>query len=470
MHESGDVKSADALSDQEVISEIAEVIDAENRSAARKYSLFAQFSRRGLNLKLDHSSPAHWLATGTRIAHGNAARQFGAAEWLTTRPTVFDALAGGDIHAAHVKEIFDGYNHISTAHTTLDTEQIADAVAELLAVAMARNAHDVKVRAQEIAHTFEEQARARYEKARREQDEREQARRDKDKRKQQEPGDSVPDDDAYGDVDGDADGVPVPPLGPPPTPVSENAALNTLQMYLQANGRTTFHGDFDKLLAEKLRSAVAELSRPTPEPDGTRDPRSAPKRNADALSRILDKYSGATSHGAPARVNVTVNLRDLLAGGAFDMCDRDMSDLDWPFYLTWTGPISSSLARVLGCDADLNPIILDDNGIPLAMGRTVRLATPEQRAAVTVRDRCCVKCGKAAQFCEVHHIVFWDLGGHTDITNLALVCGDCHHDIHNRGWEMAIGDDGHPFVIPPATFDPERKPLLSYHRRRQRPA
>lgn len=473
MHKLGDLQSAAALTDQAVITAISDVIDHENALAAYKYSLLAQFSRRGLNLKLNHSTPAHWLATGSRVPGGNAARQFARAEWLTTRPTVIDALAAGEIHDAHIKDLHDGFSHIVSAHSTLTSEQLAGAVAELLSVARERTAYDVKVRAQELAHEFEEQARLRYEKAQQERARREHERRQEEQRKPTAPeGDTDADaDDGTGtgtntDTDTGIDDDPDILDGPPPQPVSENPALNSLEMYLQANGRTLVRADLDKETAEKLRSAIFSFSRPQPAPDGTRDERTPRRRNADALKDVLDSRAGSPTNDAQTRVNVTVHLRDLMNGvGA-----RTSEDpLDWPFYLTWTGPISHSLARMLSCDADLHPIILDDNGIPMALGSTVRLATSEQRAVVTVRDRCCIKCGKAARYCKVHHIDFWTDGGPTDLDNLTLVCTDCHNDIHNRGWDVAIGDDGHPYVIPPAAIDPERKPLPSYHRRR-RPA
>lgn len=455
MDKLGDLRSADALTDQEVISGIVDIVGTENALAANKYRLLAQFSRRGLNLKGHHSTPAQWLASGTRVTAGNAARQFKTADWLTGWPTVLDALAGGDIHSVHVKEIYDGFHHIRTADGTLTTEQLADAVADLLAAAFEKTSHEVKARAQELAHAFAQQARARFDRA-----QQEQRQNDKD-----ETDDVAPD-----DVSLQPPAPPEPPIGPPPIPVSENPELNSFEIYVQANGRRIVRADLDAVLAEKLRAAVWQYSRPTPAADGTRDPRSATKRNADALERILDERSrtGPASATPPANVNVVVRLRDLLAGGPAGSPNSDADARDWPFYLSWTGPISHSLARLLSCDANLNPVIVDEHGVPLAMGRTVRLATAEQRAALRIRDRCCIKCGRAAQFCEAHHIVFWERGGPTDLTNLALVCGDCHNDIHYRGWDIALGDDGHPRVIPPSGVDPERRPLLSYHRRRRR--
>ncbi|MDJ0396339.1 hypothetical protein QMK17_23830 [Rhodococcus sp. G-MC3] len=69
MQKLGDYRSADTLTDQEISSAIVELTHTENRLAADKYTLLAHFARRGLNLKQGHSSPAHWLATGTRVAH-----------------------------------------------------------------------------------------------------------------------------------------------------------------------------------------------------------------------------------------------------------------------------------------------------------------------------------------------------------------------------------------------------------------
>jgi hypothetical protein len=471
MEQLGDVHSADGLSDQEIISGIAAITQAESKSAAHKFALLAQFSCRGLNLKLGCSNPSHWLADGTRVARGNADRQFDTANWLTSWPTVIDALASGDIHSAHVKEIHDGYKHIRASDPTLSQQRIADAVTDLLDTAFVSTSNRVRERAQELGHAAADDARARYEEKRREQAQRRQQERDQDMpTREREDDDRRPD-----QVDDDR-------LDPPPLRVSENPALNKLDLFLHSNGRTTIRGDVDAVLAEKLRASLSKHSHPRPS-DGARDPRSASKRNADALDHILDKnLRGQSGTGtSPTRVNVTVKLRDLLAkAAAGSACPSSgatapaakesgpsMGDPEWPFHLDWTGPISAGLARLLACDADLQPIILDDHGIPLAMGRAVRLATPEQRVAVKVRDRCCVKCGLPAQWCHIHHLVFWSNDGATDLTNLVLLCGDCHRDVHNNGWTVDIGDDGHPYVVPPASIDPERKPVPSYHRRRK---
>lgn len=482
MHELGDFRSADALSDQEIVSGISAITHAENNFAAQKYALLAEFSRRGLNVTLKYSTPTRWLASGTRVADGNATRQFDTANWLTLWPAVSKALTDGDIHVAHVREIYDGYTHIRTADPTLGSTRIADVVNDLLGVAFDATAAKVQKRAHELAHAVAHDARARYDEA-----QRQRRRREEERREQEKLGETVePEYEEKVEEKIGADGV---PEGPPPLPASENPALNRFDLYLQSDGRTSLRGDVDKVLAEKLRAVLSPLSKPRPEPDATLDTRSPSKRQADALSELLDAHltGYAPRHGGSRpQVNVTVHLRDLITpeaqakmgGNAAAVSDSPGSSApgaelpgpdspDWPFRLGWTGPISKNLAELLSCDADLTPIIIDHNGIPLAMGRTVRLGTTSQRTAVILRDRCCVMCGRPADWCLLHHVVFWQNGGPTDVNNLALVCSECHRTIHNDGWDIAFGDDGHPVVIPPSSVDPDRKPRPSYHRRRK---
>ena len=50
-------------------------------------------------------------------------------------------------------------------------------------------------------------------------------------------------------------------------------------------------------------------------------------------------------------------------------------------------PLPVETMRRHGCDAAITPITLDDDGVPLNVGRTRRLATPEQRRALRVMYR-----------------------------------------------------------------------------------
>ena len=67
---------------------------------------------------------------------------------------------------------------------------------------------------------------------------------------------------------------------------------------------------------------------------------------------------------------------------------------------------------------------------PLALGRTRRRASAAQWAALVARDRGCIRYGRAPRYCQAHHIHHWKNGGRTDLSNLALSCSRCHHDLH----------------------------------------
>ncbi|WP_255175845.1 DUF222 domain-containing protein [Rhodococcus sp. 06-1474-1B] len=614
------------LGDQELVSELADVISLENALAAQRLTLLAEIDRRGLAMKLGHSSVTRWYARSIRITDGSAARQNALGYWLFDHPTVLDALADGRIHAAHAAAIAEGYDVVVVADPTLDQERRDGIVAELLDTAMRNTAGQVTSRAQALAHAASDDARARHakaEKQRREQEQRERERHDQERRSD----DAATSTGRLPDPEPPAP-EPVPPT-PAPRPVSENPDLNRFDLHALANGRFQFGGDIDRLLAEKLLTALSPLTAPRPGPGGERDPRSPSKRRADALDQILDRHlrggTRGSAGGSRASVHLIVPLRDLLAhggnkqsgstatesgdtgtgagsssnggdgngsrphgvargdiaahgettsgcggagrksvperggaaacgeasagghggggssaghrsasspgsmaargeaasggdGGDFDRVGKETApdpgdagprgggsnageksvpergvaaacgeasadgdgagqksvpepgDADWPFHLDWTGPISRFLAELVTCDADLTPVIVDHHGVPLALGRTTRLASDDQRIALTIRDTCCVMCGRPAQWCQAHHIRFWEHGGPTDIDNLALVCGECHRLVHHGDWQLLMGDDGHPYAIPPESVDPRQEPLPSYHRRKQRAA
>ena len=83
----------------------------------------------------------------------------------------------------------------------------------------------------------------------------------------------------------------------------------------------------------------------------------------------------------------------------------------------------------------------DANTQNLWLGRTRRTATDAQRTALTIRDQGCISCGTAPNRCFSHHIKFWRNNGPTDYPNLVLVCNDCHHDIHDHGYQTIQDPD-----------------------------
>lgn len=104
--------------------------------------------------------------------------------------------------------------------------------------------------------------------------------------------------------------------------------------------------------------------------------------------------------------------------------------------------LPDSAANLL-VDPVLRGLIIDGEGNPLRYGRARRLATPAQRAAITVRDGGCVfpGCDMPPGWCDVHHQPPWREGGRTDIDAMALLCRRHHGVTHRNDWVMKPDPD-----------------------------
>ncbi|MFN7149465.1 MAG: DUF222 domain-containing protein, partial [Microthrixaceae bacterium] len=74
----------------------------------------------------------------------------------------------------------------------------------------------------------------------------------------------------------------------------------------------------------------------------------------------------------------------------------------------------------------------------LDLGRHRRHPTPALRRAVMRRDGGCCRfpgCTRRHRL-HVHHNVFWEHGGRTDMDNLIVLCPAHHGAIHRRGWRL----------------------------------
>jgi hypothetical protein len=105
-------------------------------------------------------------------------------------------------------------------------------------------------------------------------------------------------------------------------------------------------------------------------------------------------------------------------------------------------------------------VLLNSAGVPLDVGRAIRVFTRELRRAVEIRDVGCAfpGCARPASWCNVHHIVHWAHGGSTSLDNGVLLCHAHPTVIHRGEWTVRLGDDRRPEFTPPAWVDPVRRP------------
>ncbi len=237
-------------------------------------------------------------------------------------------------------------------------------------------------------------------------------------------------------------------------PAADDAGMNAVNAHTTDDGRVEIRADLTQTIGEKFLTMIDERSCPRPEPDGAEDRRTAEQRRADALELILDQAALGASIDSIGRPRTQLMVTIPATGD--------------PAALPWTGSISQATAKQVSCDGSLTEIVLDGEGVPLQMGHTRRLFPAHLRKAVVVRDRCCIKCGAPPSHTQVHHIAHWADGGSTDLDNGCLLCQRCHTQVHHHGWDVILGFDRHPWIVPPATIDPHRRPLPAHNRRTMR--
>jgi hypothetical protein len=221
-------------------------------------------------------------------------------------------------------------------------------------------------------------------------------------------------------------------------------------MTRHSDGSRTFGGELDAAGGEKLETALESIVQAN-RPEG--DDRTRSQQLGDAVVQLADL--ALAGGGLPQLRGSKPHL--LMTLGAADLFDPTVTHgLGRLGYGSW---LSAEKARLLSCDADATPIIVDDHGAPLRMGRTKRLFPPHIRRALVVRDEHCIFTGCTAPhyWCDAHHVLHWIDGGDTDLDNAALLCERHHTKVHHgftierdsRGRWHTYRPDGTEILIRP---------------------
>lgn len=173
-----------------------------------------------------------------------------------------------------------------------------------------------------------------------------------------------------------------------------------------------------------------------------RDPRSAPKRRADAFMELVQRAAAVLPGAAKGSVTshpkvvVTVGLETLQGvPGPFEGSSVGVRCLPGTGRTQAGELLAGSVLRRLACDAGVIPAVLGSHGGVIDLGQEERLFVGRARTAVVQRDRCCTfpGCDRPPDWCEVHHLVPWWAGGPTDVDNGALLCTRHHTIVHRDG-------------------------------------
>jgi Domain of unknown function (DUF222) len=186
-----------------------------------------------------------------------------------------------------------------------------------------------------------------------------------------------------------------------------------------------------------------------------RDSRSEAQRNHDGLLAGLRGLfaSGELGqhNGLPVSIVVTTTLEDLEAAAGKGLTGGGtlvpMSDV-----IRWAGHAHHYLA-------------LFDNGKPLALYHTKRVASPAQRIMLYAKDRGCTKpgCDAPAYHSQVHHVQGWTVTHRSDIDDLTLACGPDNRLIEKGGFTTRKNANGDTEWIPPPHLDRGQPRTNTFH-------
>jgi hypothetical protein len=205
---------------------------------------------------------------------------------------------------------------------------------------------------------------------------------------------------------------------------------NSFRSYTGSDGRWHARLDLDAVSGEKIQNAIDAEARSIAKQRseaGDTAVHHGENLNSAAFMSLIDSGNGAK--GRPS-IHVVVDRETL-------------SNRVWDGTIKHTGAGTSlplSAIRQMLCDAWITHTVLGPSGRALAVGRSHRTATDAQRAALRVMYPTCALCDVRFDHCEMHHIIEWEHGGPTDLSNLIPLCTVHHEQVH-KGWRLELDDE-----------------------------
>lgn len=220
-----------------------------------------------------------------------------------------------------------------------------------------------------------------------------------------------------------------------------------LAVHRTFDGMTSLQGMFEPEGGAILESALDALVSANPRDDArTRD-----QQRADALVDLVElarSHSLLPAAAGGSRPEILVHapaeaLAPVLTPAPPPSPVPDAAEPP-PATLADGTPLPPAALDRLACDARFRRVLVDAAGVPVDLGRAVRLVPAALRKYLVLRDAGCryPGCPREAAFCDAHHVVFWRDGGDTSAANLVLLCRYHHHLVHERAHTLALLPDG----------------------------
>ncbi|WP_445161080.1 HNH endonuclease signature motif containing protein [Mycobacterium sp. Dal123C01] len=176
-----------------------------------------------------------------------------------------------------------------------------------------------------------------------------------------------------------------------------------------------------------------------------RDARTPAQRQHDALNALVRGQLGdpklGQHNGLPVTVIVSTTLQELTTGTGRAV--------------TGGGTLlpMHDVIRMASHAYHYLAVFDEHQSRPLYLGRSRRVASPDQRVVLYAKDRGCTHpgCDAPGYWCEVHHVDDWAAGGSTNVDALTFACRP-HHKLAGIGWRTRKAANGRTEWIPPPQF------------------
>jgi hypothetical protein len=176
-----------------------------------------------------------------------------------------------------------------------------------------------------------------------------------------------------------------------------------------------------------------------------RDARTPAQRQHDALNALVRGQLGdpklGQHNGLPVTVIVSTTLRELTTGTGRAV--------------TGGGTLlpMHDVIRMASHAYHYLAVFDEHQSRPMYLGRSRRVASPDQRVVLYAKDRGCTHpgCDAPGYWCEVHHVDDWAAGGSTNVDALTFACRP-HHKLAGTGWRTRKAANGRTEWIPPPQF------------------
>ena len=199
-------------------------------------------------------------------------------------------------------------------------------------------------------------------------------------------------------------------------------------------------GQLPDLMGARFEATITRMAdrmKPvTGQPWGSRE-----HRNADALDELGERFDAVEAPTAAAKPLLVVEVP--LAGPA------EIAGV----------PIADSVVEALRANARVEPVLVDDRGVRIAVGRRTTALSAKFTRAVLLRDGHCRMPGcEMRHGLDVHHLRPRSWGGTDDIANLAAVCRTHHAMLVPTGRWALVGNPNQPDGLTILRADEMRAP------------